>query len=147
MTNNKDWIPACTGNCYSALSPESLYLLRSLRASCPHVRHVHPGRCSRRGSRLGHPRQLLHALLSVLVPDRTLPRTSLCSYLLRPCNRASLYLTRLGNCSCVALSLHVHVGRSVRNFLHLTSMDDVHGGTSVAGGRTPEATGGNAIGM
>ncbi len=109
MTNKKDWIPACTENFSSALSPESLYLLRlglcfrrgsnspqSLTTSMSSVTLVLPGRCSRRGSRLGHPRQLLHALLSVLVPDRTLPRTSLCSYLLRPCNRASLYLTRLG---------------------------------------------------
>ncbi len=30
---------------------------------------------------------------------------------------------------------------------HLTTMDDVHGGTSVAGGRTPGAIGGNARGL
>ena len=76
-----------------------------------------------------HARQILACTGNSVLAPRQLLHALL--YLLRPCSRASLYLTR----PCV------------RTSLHLTSMDDVHGGTSVAGGRTPGATGGNAIGL
>jgi hypothetical protein len=65
------------------LVPDTIYLLHPWSRS---VTLAHLGRCSRRGSRLGLPRQLLHALL----------------YLLHPCSRASLYLTH----PCVRNSLH-----------------------------------------